>query len=74
MSSKASDGKNRQSTRQELNRREFLQKTGLVVGALSLAELSTNLGITSKAKAYTQALADTNGRKLALLVGRCRSC
>ena len=69
MSSKASDGKNRQSTRQELNRREFLQKTGLVVGALSLAELSTNLGITSKAKAYTQALADTNGRKLALLVG-----
>ncbi|MEO1622505.1 MAG: caspase family protein, partial [Cyanobacteria bacterium J06632_3] len=52
-----------------LSRRAFFQKTGAVVTALGLAELSTRLGIPAKAKDYSQALAETKGRKLALLVG-----
>ena len=73
MGSKTSDSNdrrsNRQSHQQGLIRRTFLQKTGLVAGALGLADLSIKLGMPERAKAYSQALAEPNGRKLALLIG-----
>lgn len=52
-----------------LSRRAFLQKTSAVVTALGLTELAINLGIPPQAKAYSQALAQSGGRKLALLIG-----
>ncbi len=52
-----------------LSRRAFLQKTSAVVTALGLTELAINLGILPQAKAYSQALAQSAGRKLALLIG-----
>ena len=52
-----------------LNRRTFLQKTALVTSALGLGELVFQQSLPQKTKDYTQALADTNGRKLALLIG-----
>ncbi|MEL7141006.1 MAG: caspase family protein [Cyanobacteria bacterium J06631_9] len=59
--------------KQGLSRRAFLQGTGAVMAALGLSELSVNaaaaLGISEKAKDYSQALAADSGRKLALLIG-----
>ena len=52
-----------------LSRRAFFQKTGAVVTALGLTELAIALGIPPQAKAYGQALAQSAGRKLALLIG-----
>jgi len=52
-----------------LNRRAFLQKTALVAGSLGLGELAFQHGLPQTAKHYTEAIADTNGRKLALLIG-----
>ncbi len=52
-----------------LSRRAFLQTTSAVVTALGLTELAINLGIPPQAKAYSQALAQSGGRKLALLIG-----
>ncbi|MEL7330940.1 MAG: caspase family protein [Cyanobacteria bacterium J06560_2] len=72
-----SDNQEQQGAQQGLNRREFLQKAGLVAGALGLSELALNLGaslgsslgVSGKATAYTQAVAGPAGRKLALLIG-----
>ncbi len=52
-----------------MSRRAFFQKTGAVVTALGLTELAIALGIPPQAKAYGQALAQSAGRKLALLIG-----
>ncbi len=57
------------SQQQGLSRRAFLQRAGLVAGVLSLAELSFDAPVFAQAKDYTQALADSKGRKLALLIG-----
>ncbi|NJM98606.1 MAG: caspase family protein [Phormidesmis sp. RL_2_1] len=51
-----------------LSRRALLKQTGAVVAALGLTDLAMT-GLNTKAKAYGQALANSSGRKLALLVG-----
>ncbi len=61
--------KNQRRSQPGLNRRVFLQRTALIAGALGLGELSFQKGLPQKARDYGQALADTNGRKLALLIG-----
>ncbi len=52
-----------------LSRRSFFKQTGAVVAALGLTELAISSGISEQAKAYSQALAQSSGRKLALLIG-----
>ena len=56
-----------------LSRRAFIQRTSLGACVLGLTELTTDLpfvpNLSASAQAYTQALADTGGRKLALLIG-----
>ncbi len=54
---------------QGLSRRSFFQKAGAAIAALGLTELSFKLAMPEKAKAYSEALAQSGGRKLALLIG-----
>ncbi|MEM9090899.1 MAG: caspase family protein [Cyanobacteria bacterium P01_F01_bin.53] len=51
------------------SRRSFLTQTGAVFAALGLTELAAGSGILPQAKAYSEALAQSTGRKLALLIG-----
>jgi len=48
-----------------LKRRDFLQRTGLALGAIA----TSDLGLSVLCDRYQRALAQTNNRKLALLVG-----
>lgn len=52
-----------------LSRRSFFKQTGAVVAALGLTELAISSGISEQAKAYSEAIAQSSGRKLALLIG-----
>ncbi|MEO0646511.1 MAG: caspase family protein, partial [Cyanobacteria bacterium J06650_10] len=52
-----------------LNRRAFVQRAGAIALALGLSELPLPSVHASRAKAYSQALAEKGGRKLALLIG-----
>jgi hypothetical protein len=55
-----------------LSRRALIKQAGAVVAALGWVDLASELalsGISSQAKAYTQALAQPAGRRLALLIG-----
>ena len=58
---------------QGLSRRSFFKQAGVTVAALGLTDLSvelaSKLAIPKKAKAYSEALAQSQGRKLALLIG-----
>ncbi len=54
---------------QGLSRRSFFQKAGGAIAALGLTELAMKLAMPEKAKAYSEALAKSGGRKLALLIG-----
>lgn len=56
-----------------LSRRSFFKQAGVAIAALGLTdlltELTSQLAIPEKAKAYSEALAQSRGRKLALLIG-----
>ncbi|MGC1218636.1 MAG: caspase family protein [Phormidesmis sp.] len=65
MGSKSGDNRGTEG----LNRRAFIQRASAVACALGLAELPFEFNISDRAKDYSQAIADTNGRKLALLIG-----
>ncbi len=65
MGSKSGDNRGREG----LNRRAFIQRASAVACALGLAELPFEFDISNQARDYSQAIADTNGRKLALLIG-----
>lgn len=58
---------------QGLSRRSFFQKASVAIAALGFTELSSELAfqlaVPEKAKAYSEALAQSKGRKLALLIG-----
>jgi hypothetical protein len=58
---------------QGLSRRSFFKQAGVMVAALGLTDLSvelaSKLAVPKKAKAYSEALAQSQGRKLALLIG-----
>ncbi|MEO1685005.1 MAG: caspase family protein [Cyanobacteria bacterium J06631_12] len=65
MGSKPGDGR--------VSRRTFFKQTGALATALGLTELSIQFGrsagLFSQARDYGQAIAQSNGRKLALLIG-----
>ncbi len=53
-----------------LSRRALIKQAGAAIAAMGFTELALNMeGMPTQAKAYTQALAESSGRKLALLVG-----
>ncbi|MGC1310012.1 MAG: caspase family protein [Phormidesmis sp.] len=56
-----------------LSRRALIKQTSAAIAALGLTDLAltlrTNQGIETKSNTYGQALAQTSGRKLALLIG-----
>ncbi|MBE9063125.1 caspase family protein [cf. Phormidesmis sp. LEGE 11477] len=58
---------------QGLSRRSFFKQAGVAIAALGLTELSSELAlklaVPEKARAYSEALAQSGGRKLALLIG-----
>ena len=54
---------------QGLSRRSFFKQTGMAIAAIGLTDLPLKLAIPKKAKAYSEAIAQSGGRKLALLIG-----
>ncbi len=64
MGSKSGDNRGQEG----LSRRAFIQRASAIACALGLAEFPFALN-SQKAKDYSQAIADTTGRKLALLIG-----
>ncbi|MEL6605873.1 MAG: caspase family protein [Cyanobacteria bacterium J06614_10] len=57
-----------------VSRRAFFQRAGAAIAALGLTDLAARTGLSaagiqSQAADYTQAIAQSNGRKLALLIG-----